>query len=116
MFGKMFELGSLMKQAHEFSGKVHEMNDKLRQLRIQGAAGGGLVVVDVNGLQEMVSCRIDPALFQQKDSELLEELIVAAANDAIDESRHQQAESMKSLTEGMDITSLSDALGKILPQ
>jgi DNA-binding YbaB/EbfC family protein len=116
MFGKMFEIGSLMKQAHEFGGKVQEMNDKLKQLRIRGSAAGGLVVVDVNGLQEMVACRIDPALFQRGDVELLEELIVTATNDAIEESRQQQAESMKSLTDGMNIGHLTETLGKIIPQ
>ncbi len=110
MFGKLFELGSLMKQAQEFGGKVHEMNDKLRQLRIKGTAGGGMVDVEVNGLQEMVSCRLDPALFQQKDAELLEDLIVAATNNAIEESRVKQAESMRSLTEGMDLGSLTEMM------
>jgi DNA-binding YbaB/EbfC family protein len=116
MFGKMFELGSLMKQAHEFGGKVQEMNDKLKQLRVQGSSAGGLVTVDVNGLQEMVACRIDPALFQQGDVELLEELIMAATNNAVDESRQQQAESMKSLTDGMNLGNLTETLGKIIPQ
>ncbi len=113
MFGKIFELGSLMKQAQEFGGKVHEMNDKLRQLRVKGSAGGGMVDVEVNGLQEMVSCKIDPALFQQKDPELLEDLIVAAMNDAIEESRTKQAEQMRSLTEGMDLGALTESLGKL---
>ncbi|MDR1963432.1 MAG: YbaB/EbfC family nucleoid-associated protein [Planctomycetaceae bacterium] len=116
MFGKMFEIGSLMKQAHEFSGKIQEMNDRLKHLRIQGSAAGGLVLVDVNGLQEMVSCRIDPALFQQGDVELLEELIVTATNNATESSRQQQAESMKSLTEGMNLGNLTETLEKIMPQ
>ena len=113
MLGKIFELGSLLKQAHEFGGKVNEMNDKLRQLRIKGSAGGGMVDVEVNGLQEMVSCRVDPALFQQADPELLEDLIVAATNDAIEESRIKQAESMRSLAEGVDIGALTESLTKM---
>ena len=112
MLGKIFELGSLLKQANEFGGKIQEMNEHLRQLRVKGSAGGGMVDVEVNGLQEMVACRIDQALFQQKDAELLEDLIVAAANDAIEESRTKQAESMRSLTEGMDIGGLMESLNK----
>ena len=112
MLGKIFELGSLLKQAHEFGGKVQEMNDQLRQLRVRGSAGGGMVDVEVNGLQEMVSCRIDSALSQQKDPELLEDLIVAATNDAIEESRTKQAEFMRSLTEGMDLGALMESLKK----
>ena len=107
MFGKIFELGSLMKHAHEFGGRMHEMNEKLKDLRVEGTAAGGLVIICVNGLQEIVSCKIDPSVFQQGDAELLEELVVNAVNDAIDESRSQQAETMRSLAENVDISSLT---------
>ena len=113
MFGKMLELGSLMKQAREFGGRVQEMNEKLKDLRIEGNAGGGLVVVHVNGLQELVACKIDSCLFQQGDAELLEELIVNAVNDAVDESRTQQAETMQSLASNMDMSGLTGMLEKL---
>ena len=67
----MLELGSLMKQAHEFGGRVQEMNAKLKDMRVEGSAAGGLVTVCVNGLQELMSCKIDPCVFQQGDAELL---------------------------------------------
>ena len=114
MFGKMFEIGSLMKQAHEFGGRVHEMNEKLKELRVEGTACGGLVTVSVNGLQELVSCKIDPCMFQQGDAELLEELIVTAVNNAIDEARTQQAESMRSLAGDVDMSSLSGIIEKLV--
>lgn len=116
MLGKIFELGSLMKQAHEFGGRVQEMNEKLRDLRVQGSAAGGLVVVYVNGLQEIVSCKIDPAVFVQGDAELLEELVISAVNDAIEEARTQQAESMRSLTTNIDIGNLGETLEKLMPK
>lgn len=116
MFGKLFELGSLMKQAQEFSGKMQEINDKLKQLRVEGAAGGGMVVVEVNGLAEMIRCKIDPALFEKGDVELLEDLIVSAANSAIEESRRRQAESMQSIAEGVDRGGLGEMLGKFMPK
>jgi len=114
MFGKMLELGSLMKQAREFGGRVQEMNEKLKDLRVEGSAAGGLVTVSVNGLQELVSCKIDPAMFQQGDAELLEELIITAVNDAVEEARVQQAETMQSLTGGMDMGGLSGILEKLV--
>ena len=114
MFGKMMELGSLMKHAREFGGRVQEMNEKLKEIRVEAAAAGGLVTVSVNGLQELVSCKIDPCLFQQGDAELLEELIVTAVNDAIDEARSQQAETMKSLTENVDMSGLSGIIEKFV--
>ena len=110
----MLELGSLMKQAREFGGRVQEMNEKLKDLRVEGSAAGGLVTVCVNGLQELVSCKIDPAMFQQGDAELLEELIVTAVNDAVEEARAQQAETMQSLAGGMDMGSLSGILEKLV--
>lgn len=116
MFGKLFELGSLMKQAQQFGGKVQEINEKLKLLRIEGDAAGGLVRVEVNGLQEMISCKIDPALFGRGDAELTEELILTAVNAAIEESRRRQAESMQSLTEGVDLGSLGENLGNIMPR
>ena len=114
MIGKMFELGSLVKQAREFGGRVQEMNEKLKDLRAEGSAGGGLVVVCVNGLQEVISCKIDPCLFQQGDAELLEDLVITAVNEAIDEARSQQAESMQSLTEGVDMSGLSGIIEKFV--
>ena len=114
MFGKMLELGSLMKQAREFGGRVHEMNEKLKDLRVEGSAAGGLVTVCVNGLQELVSCKIDPVMFQQGDAELLEELIVTAVNDAVEEARAQQAETMQSLAGGMDMGGLSNIIEKLV--
>ena len=113
MFGKILELGSLMKHAHEFGGRMHEMNEKLKDLRAEGIAAGGLVIICVNGLQEIVSCKIDPSIFQQGDAELLEELIVNALNDAIDESRNLQAETMRSLTENVDMGSLTGIIEKL---
>ena len=54
------------------------LNESLRGKRATGSAGGGLVEVEFNGLQEMLSCRIDPQIFQQGDRELVEELVRAA--------------------------------------
>ena len=113
MLGKIFEIGSLLKQAREFGGRMQEMNEKLKEIRIDGSAGGGLVTVCVNGLQELVSCKIDPCLFQQGDAELLEELIVTAVNDAVDEARTQQTESMQSLAGDLDLGSLAGFLKPI---
>ena len=114
MFGKMLELGSLMKHAREFDGRVQKMNEKLKDMRVEGTAAGGLVTVCVNGLQELVSCKIDPCIFQQGDAELLEELVVVAVNEAVEEARAQQAETMQSLAGGMDMGGLTNILEKLV--
>lgn len=105
-----------MKQAHEFGSKVQEMNDKLKEMRATGTAAAGMVTVEMNGLQEMVACKIDPTLFSRGDSELLEELLITAVNDAVQETRRQQAENMKSMSENVDLAELSETLGKFMPK
>ena len=114
MIGKMFELGSLMKQAREIGGRMQEMNERLKDLRVEGNAGGGLVVISVNGLQEVVACKIDPCLFEQEDAELLEDLVVTAVNDAMEEARTLQAESMQNLAGDMDMSGLSNIIEKFV--
>jgi len=114
MIGKMFELGSLMKQAREIGGRMQDMNERLRELRVEGIGGGGLVTISVNGLQEVVDCKIDPSLFEQGDAELLEDLIVSAVNDAIEESRMQQAESMQTLAGDMDMSGIANIIEKFV--
>ena len=114
MFGKMFELGSLIKQARELGGRVQEMNEKLKDMQVEGSAAGGLVTVCVNGLQELVSCKIDPSVFQQGDAELLEELIMTAVNNAVEEARTQQAETMQSFAGDMDMGNLTNILEKFV--
>ena len=108
------EFGSLMKQAREFGGRVQEMNEKLKDMRVEGSAAGGLVTVCVNGLQELVSCKIDPCIFQQGDTELLEELIVTAVNEAVEEARTSQAETMQSLAGNVDMGGLTSILEKLV--
>jgi len=112
MLGKLFEIGSIIKQVREFGGQFHEMNAKLKELRLDGTAAGGLVTVSVNGLQELVACKIDPCLFQQGDAELLEELVITAVNSAIEEARIQQAETMRTIAGNMDLSSLSGFIEK----
>jgi DNA-binding YbaB/EbfC family protein len=114
MFGNMFELGSIMKQAKEFGGKFQEVQDQLSQIKSEGSAAGGMVVVEVNGCQTMLSCKIDPALFQKGDAELLEELIIVATNNAIEESQIKQKEAISSLAANTDLAALGESLGKFM--
>ncbi|MGL4594032.1 MAG: YbaB/EbfC family nucleoid-associated protein [Thermoguttaceae bacterium] len=114
MFGKIFEMGSMMKRAQEFSGKISEMNEKLRQIHVEGVAAGGMVTVEMNGAQEMTGCKIDPSLFQRGDAELLEDLIVAAANEAFEMARRSQGEMMQALTEGIDLGKFTETISSAI--
>lgn len=97
MFGALGNIASLMKQAQAFGSQVEGLQEELRTRRFSGAAGGGLVSIEVNGLQEVQSCRIDPSLMEPSSRELLEELFRAAANDALEKARVAHAESMHSI-------------------
>ena len=110
MFKELSHLASLMKQAQGMSGKMQELKDRMAALRCEGQAGGGMVTVEVNGQMKVVSCRIDPALMQSGDREMLEELVCAATNQALDKIRETQVNEMQQLTGGLNIPGLGSAL------
>ncbi len=105
-------LGSLLKQAGQISSKMEGLNDELRSQRATGSSGGGMVEIDVNGLVEVLDCRIDPTLLSQGDSEMLEDLVVGAVNQAVSKAKQMHAESLKSMTGGIELPGLEDAMGK----
>jgi DNA-binding YbaB/EbfC family protein len=113
VFGSLGNLASLVKRAQELGGQLEGISSQLRERRAVGTAGGGLVEVEVNGVQEVVRCKIDPALFAQNDAEFVEDLLVAATNQALVKAREFHADAMRSLTEGMDMPGLKEALSKL---
>jgi hypothetical protein len=78
----MKNFGNLMKQAQEMQAKMAEMQESLVDLEITGQAGGGMVTAVLNGKGEMRSLKIDKSLVDPDDVEVLEDLVVAAVNDA----------------------------------
>ena len=78
----MKNLGNMMKQAQEMQAKMAEMQERLGEIEISGQSGGGLVAVTVNGKGEARSVKIDKTLVDPEDIEVMEDLIVAAFNDA----------------------------------
>jgi len=106
-------LASLVKQAQQMGGKMQGLGEDLKQRRVTGSAGGGMVEIEANGLGELVACRLDPALVAKQDKELLEDLILAATNQALLKARQLHAEAMKSLAGGFELPGLDDALAKL---
>ena len=99
----MKNLGQLMKQAQEMQSRMQEMQQKLGELELEGASGGGMVRVTVNGKGEMRRIKIDPSLAEAKEIEVLEDLIVAAFNDAKAKVEARVAEEMQRLTGGLSL-------------
>jgi len=103
MFDKLKDLGGLMQQAQAMQQKMQELQSVLEGLEITGASGAGLVKVTVNGKNETRRVEIDPSLFVPADKGVVEDLIVAAANDARAKVEQTVAEQMRSLTGGMPL-------------
>lgn len=78
----MKNLGQMMKQAQEMQAKMAEMQSRLAEIEVPGQAGAGMVSVVLNGKGELRSLKIDPKLADPAEIEVLEDLVVAAFNDA----------------------------------
>ena len=103
MFDKLKDLGGLMQQAQQMQQKVKELQDQLERLELVGVSGAGLVKVIVNGRNETRRVEIDPSLFKPEDKGVVEDLIVAAANDARSKVEETVQEQMKSITGGLPL-------------
>ena len=78
----MKNLGQMMKQAQEMQSKMSEMQDKLSELEVTGSSGGRLVEITMSGKHQVKSLKIDESLVDKDNIEVLEDLAVAAINDA----------------------------------
>jgi nucleoid-associated protein EbfC len=99
-------LTGMMKQAQKLQAKMVEMQAELANRTVSAQAGGGMVEAVVNGRQELVSLRIDPEVVVAEDVEMLQDLILAAVNEALNRSREMMAAEMSKLTGGIQIPGL----------
>ncbi|MGD9539203.1 MAG: YbaB/EbfC family nucleoid-associated protein [Alphaproteobacteria bacterium] len=99
----MKNIGQMMKQAQQMQARMAEMQENLGKIEIDGQAGGGLVTVTLNGKAEMRKIKIDPSLAQPDDVEVLEDLIVAAFNDAKAKVEARVNEEMAKITGGLKL-------------
>lgn len=113
MLGGLGNFAQLLKQAQQIGGKLQGASEELRARRVTGAAGAGMVEVDMNGLQEVLAVRIEPKLLADGDRELLEDLVKGATNDAVVKARQLHADAMKSLTGGMDLPGFDAAISQL---
>ena len=99
----MKNLGQLMKQAQEMQDKMAEMQDSLVAIEIEGVAGAGLVTIVLNGKGAMQRLKIDPSLVKPEDAEILEDLIIAAHNDAKSKIEMRLQEETQKLMGGLPL-------------
>jgi DNA-binding YbaB/EbfC family protein len=99
----MRDLMGMMKQAQEIQARMQKMQDELAALEIPGQSGGGLVQVTLSGKAELRRVRIDPSLLKPDEAEILEDLIVAAFQDAKGKVEQAMQEKMKDVTGGLPL-------------
>ena len=99
-------INQLMKQAKKMQAKMAELQAELEQKTVESSAGGGMVKVIANGKYEILSITIDPEVVNAEDIEMLQDLILAAVNDALRKAQEMVAEEMNKLTGGLKIPGL----------
>ena len=99
----MKNIGQMLKQAQKMQTKMAEVQESLATHEITGGAGAGLVSVTLNGKGEMRGIKIDPSLIEGGDAEMLEDLIVAAFNDAKAKVEAHVATEMEQVTAGLPL-------------
>lgn len=100
---KGFDIGGLFQQAQALQERLATAQEALAARTVEGSAGGGMVTATVNGRLEVVAVRIDPAMLERPDAEMLQDLVVAAMNAAIRAAQQMMAEEMSKVTGGLGI-------------
>lgn len=96
-------MGNLLKKAQELQEKMTKLQEELGEKTVEASAGGGMVTVVANGKQEIVSITIDPEVVDSNDIEMLQDLVLAAVNDALFQAKRMISEEMSQLTGGVNI-------------
>ncbi len=99
----MKNFAEMMKQAQQLQGRMADMQAELERTLIEGRSGGGMVTVTLSGKGDMSALKIDPSLLKPEEAEILEDLIVAAHNDAKAKVEAAMKEKMKGLTGGLPL-------------
>jgi hypothetical protein len=102
----MAGLGDLMKHAQRLKAEMERLQAEAATKTVEGSAGGGMVTATVNGKGDLLSVRIDPEAARDPDLEMLQDLIVAAANDALRKARELLAQDVSRLTGGFGLPGL----------
>ncbi len=99
----MKNVQAMMKQAQRMQAKMQEAQDKLNDLEVQGQSGGGLVTATATGKGALKALTIDPSLIDPEDPHMLQDLIVAAVNEAQTKAEAEAAKSMQAVTGGLKL-------------
>ena len=96
-------MGNLMKQAQQLQSKMAKLQEELGEKTVEASSGGGMVSVVVNGRQEVLSIKIEKEVINPEDSEMLQDLILAAVNDGMIKAKSMVNEEMSRITGGLNL-------------
>ncbi len=102
----MMNFAKIMKQASQMKGKMAEMQEELESTIVEGLAGGGLVKVSMTANGKMTHLNLDPTIISVDDKEMLEDLIMAGINNALENAEKVKGDKMKEVTGGLNIPGL----------
>lgn len=112
MFGNIGQIASLLKNAGQIKENMKGVQERLKAARFVGDAGGGQVRATVDGKGELVRVQLEPTLVSGGDREMIEELVVAAVNSAILQSRAGAQKEIEAAAGGINLQGMFDMLGK----
>ncbi len=98
--------GNIMKEAQKLQAQMAAMQEEVGKRKVEATAGGGMVTVEANGKQELTAVKIDPEVVNKEDVQMLEDLVLAAANEALRKSRELVQQELGKLTGGLKIPGL----------
>ncbi len=99
-------MGNMMKQAQKLQAKMQKLQEELGEKTVETTSGGGMVKVVANGKQQIQSLQIEKEVVDPDDVEMLQDLVLAAINDALNKSQEMVSSEMGKLTGGMNIPGL----------
>ena len=106
MFKALTNLAEMMKRANQLRGE-------LEKVTAEGSSGGGMVRVKASATQEILECKLEPQVLADADVELLEDLIVAATNQALREARKAASDQMSKMTQNLDLSQIAKDVEKL---
>ena len=98
--------GNMMREAQKLQQQMAALQEEVGKRKVEATAGGGMVTVEANGKQEIVTVKIDPEVVSKDDVQMLEDLVLAACNEALRKSREMVQAEMSKVTAGLKIPGL----------
>ncbi len=106
MMGNMGNMGKMMKQVQKMQADMAKLQEELGNRTVEASSGGGMVKAVVNGKQEILSIQINPEAVDPEDVEMLQDMILAAVNEALRQSQEMVSAEMGKITGGVNIPGL----------